>query len=61
MDNINPNMSKMEKEKLVNSLSNEDKAKLNAILNDKEKLDEVLKSPMAKALMKKFLGGGKNG
>lgn len=61
MDNINPNMSKKEKEKLVNSLSNEDKAKLNAILNDKEKLDEVLKSPMAKALMKKFLGGGKNG
>ncbi len=61
MDNINPNMSKEEKEKLVNSLSNEDKAKLNAILNDKEKLDEVLKSPMAKALMKKFLGGGKNG
>ncbi len=61
MDNINPNMSKREKEKLVNSLSNEDKAKLNAILNDKEKLDEVLKSPMAKALMKKFLGGGKNG
>ena len=61
MDNINPNMSKEEKEKLVNSLSNEDKAKLDAILNDKEKLDEVLKSPMAKALMKKFLGGGKNG
>lgn len=61
MDNISPNMSKEEKEKLVNSLSNEDKAKLNAILNDKEKLDEVLKSPMAKALMKKFLGGGKNG
>jgi hypothetical protein len=61
MDNINPNMSNEEKEKLINSLSKEDKAKLNEVLNDKEKLNDILKSPMAKALMKQFLKGGKNG
>ena len=29
--------------------------------NDKEKLNDILKSPMANALMKQFLKGGKNG
>ena len=31
------------------------------VLNNKEKLNDILKSPMAKALMKQFLKGGKNG
>ncbi|MBR4123650.1 MAG: hypothetical protein IKT93_04460 [Clostridia bacterium] len=47
-------------EKLINNLSPEQKEKLNAVLNDKEALEKVLKSPQALALMKLF-GGGKNG
>ena len=47
--------------KLVNSLSNEDKQKLNQILNDKDALSEILKSPQAIALMKMFKRGGKDG
>ncbi len=45
---------------LVNNLSAEDKEKLNNILNDKEQLAQVLKSPQAQMLLKLF-GGGKNG
>lgn len=47
-------------EQLINNLSNEQKEKLNAVLNDKEALQKVLKSPQAIALLKMF-GGGKNG
>lgn len=47
---------------LVNSLPNEDKAKLMAALNDKTALNEMLKSPEAKAILNSFLNrGGKNG
>ncbi|MBQ6825312.1 MAG: hypothetical protein IKT38_01060 [Clostridia bacterium] len=46
-------------DKLINSLSNEDKQKLNEILNDKNALSEILKSPQAAAIMKAL--GGKNG
>lgn len=45
---------------LVNSLPTADKQKLNSILNDKEKLAEVLKSPQAQMLLKLF-GKDKNG
>lgn len=46
---------------LVNSLSAQDKEKLNKLLSDKDALAEALKSPQAIALMKMFKGGGKNG
>lgn len=46
---------------LINSLSQEDKQKLNNILSDKQALAEVLNSPQAKALMKMFGKGNKNG
>lgn len=46
---------------LVNSLSQEDKQKLNKILSDKQALSKVLNSPQAKALMKLFGKGNKNG
>ncbi len=46
---------------LVNKLSQEDKQKLNNILSDKQALSEVLNSPQAKALMKMFGKGNKNG
>lgn len=46
---------------LINSLSNEDKQKLNSVLNDKSALETVLKSPQAAAILKMLSGGGKNG
>lgn len=45
---------------LINKLSTEEKQKLNTVLNDKEQLSQVLKSPQAQMLLKLF-GGGKNG
>ncbi len=45
---------------LIKNLSNDDKQKLNNILNDKQKLSEVLKNPGAQALLRLF-SGGKNG
>ena len=44
---------------LVNSLSKEDKRKLLNIMNDKQAMSDILKSPQAQALLKLF--GGKNG
>lgn len=46
---------------LVNSLSPEDKQKLNNILSDKQALSELLKSPQAQALMKILKKGNNNG
>ena len=37
-----------------NNLSQADKEKLTSVLNDKEKLKEILSSPLAQELMKKF-------
>ncbi len=48
-------------DKLINSLSPEDKQKLNSILNDKKAIADVLKSPQAAAILKMLSGGGKNG
>ena len=46
-------------DELIKNLSKEDKEKLNAILNDKKAIENILKSPQAAALLKAF--GGKNG
>lgn len=48
-------------DKLINSLSAEDKQKLNSVLNDKKAIESVLKSPQAAAILKMLSGGGKNG
>lgn len=48
-------------DKLINSLSAEDKQKLNSVLNDKSAIESVLKSPQAAAILKMLSGGGKNG
>jgi len=48
-------------QKLLNSLSEEDRKKVNAILSDKEALQNLLKSPKAAAIMKMLYGKGKNG
>ena len=45
---------------LLGSLSTSDKQKLNDILNNKQELEKVLKSPQARLLFK-MLGGEKNG
>lgn len=47
--------------RLINSLSNDDKQKLNSILADKSKLEAVLNSPQAAAIFKMLSGGKKNG
>ncbi len=46
---------------LVNSLSQQDKQKLNDILSDKQALSELLKSPQAQAIMKILKKGNNNG
>lgn len=47
-------------QKMIDNLNDSQKQQLNEILNDKEKLENILKSPQAAAIMKMF-GGGKNG
>lgn len=63
--NISPEMLKAaksgDKNALINSLSNEDKKKIENILNDKEMLNSLLKSPQAAAIIKALSNGGKNG
>lgn len=49
-----------DKKALINSLSQEERDKLNSILNDKKAISDILKSPEAKAIIKNFFGG-KNG
>ena len=44
---------------LVSSLSKEDKQKLLNLMSDKQAMKDILKSPQAQALLKLF--GGKNG
>ena len=46
---------------LIAGLSPEDKAKLNAVLSDEKATKQLLSSDAARALMKLFLSGNKNG
>lgn len=48
-------------QKLFASLSDKDKKTVTDLLADENKLREVLKSPMAAALLKMFKNGDKNG
>ena len=63
--NINPETIKAaksgDKNALLNSLSAEDKNKLEAALSNKEMLNALLKSPQAAAILKQLANGGKNG
>lgn len=45
---------------LVNSLSPEDREKLNRVMSDKESMEKLLKSPQAQFILKSVLKGGKN-
>ena len=52
---LGENTSEKDVQNYVNkNLSQADKEKLNAVLGDKEKLKEILSSPFAQELMKKF-------
>ena len=46
---------------IMNSLSQEDRNKINNLLNDKASLSALLKSPQALEILKKRSLGGKNG
>lgn len=46
---------------LLKNLSDSDKQKINSMLNDKQALEALLKSPEAAAIIKFLKGGGKNG
>ncbi len=50
---------KGDKKALLNQLSSDDIKKINSVLNDKQKLEDILKSPQAAAIFKAL--GGKNG
>ena len=45
---------------LVNSLSPEDREKLNRVMSDKESMEKLLKSPQAQLILKSVLKVGKN-
>ena len=46
----------------LNSLSAEDRQKINRVMSDKKSLEQTLKSPEAQVILKSILkGGGKNG
>ena len=49
------------KENLLNRLSGEDREKVSKVLSDKELTRQVLSSPKAQELIKKFFGEQKNG
>ena len=59
-DTLSDAVKRKDKDALINSLSKEDREKLNSVLNDKSALNAALKSPEAKAIIK-ALFGGKNG
>ena len=44
-------------ENILNSLNPRDAARVNSILNDKQKLDELLKSDKARAILNQLLNG----
>ena len=46
-------------DELINSLSPEDKKKLDSVLNDKNALEAILNSPQAAAIIKLLSGGKK--
>ena len=59
-DSLKEAVKHKDKDALLNSLSNVEREKLSSVLSDKKALEEALKSPEAKAIMK-ALFGGKNG
>ena len=59
-DSINRTADGKDITPLVNSLSPEDREKLNRVMSDKESMEKLLKSPQAQLILKSVLKGGKN-
>lgn len=54
------NDAKRKADKLINNLSKEEKTELQGILDDRNRINEILSSPAARKIMEK-LNGEKNG
>ena len=65
MNKFNPDLLKLQKEKdpqkLLNSLSPDERAKIDSILSDKEALNNILNSPKAQAILKMLSKNSNNG
>lgn len=59
-DTINRAADSKDASSLINSLSPEDREKLNKVMSDKESMERLLKSPQAQLILKSVLKGGKN-
>ena len=55
-NNINSN--RQNAEKIVNGLDSEKRSELNSILNNRDKVNEILNSPAAKKIIDKLNGNG---
>ena len=62
MNNIDPKLlATKDPKKLMETLSEKDKEKVNKMLSDKEALAKMLSSPQAQTIIKMLSGNGKNG
>ena len=59
-DTINRAADGKDASSLINSLSPEDRERLNKVMSDKESMERLLKSPQAQLILKSVLKDGKN-
>ena len=59
-DTINRAADSKDASSLINSLSSEDRERLNKVMSDKESMERLLKSPQAQLILKSVLKDGKN-
>ena len=59
-DTINRAADSKDASSLINSLSPEDRERLNKVMSDKESMEMLLKSPQAQLILKSVLKDGKN-
>lgn len=59
-DTINSAADSKDASSLINSLSPEDRERLNKVISDKESMERLLKSPQAQLILKSVLKDGKN-
>lgn len=59
-DTINCAADSKDASSLINSLSPEDRERLNKVMSDKESMERLLKSPQAQLILKSVLKDGKN-
>ncbi len=59
-DTINRAADSKDASSLINSLSPEDRERLNKVMSDKESMEKLLKSPQAQLILKSVLKDGKS-